>query len=135
MTTAVSPTLKQEILDLEKQYWDAMKTRDAATLKRLTADEFTMVMLEGVSTQSRDEFIQMMTSGDMTFTSYRLDHDAGIVRELSPDVVFAAYKAHSEYEQGGKPQTSDAYFSTTWVKRGGGWQAITGSESQIKPSS
>jgi hypothetical protein len=126
MSAPATASLKKEILGLEKQYWNAMKEGDADTLRRLTADDFTMVMEEGISTAPKAEFVEMLMGGDMQLKSFRLDETGAIARELSPGVVVLAYSADTEFEREGTPESRHDYFSTTWVKDGGGWQAAAG---------
>ena len=59
MTTATN--LKREIFDLEKQYWEASKTGNPKALGRLTNDQFTFVMGEGIMQFDRPSFVDMMT--------------------------------------------------------------------------
>ena len=53
--TTMTPTLPrqsisdQELLALERQYWDALKDRDVRTAGRLTAEDSTIVGASGVS--------------------------------------------------------------------------------------
>ena len=129
--TATTTTKQQEILDLETHYWDAIKTRDARALGRLTADEFTFVMGEGVSKFSRDEFVDMMTNSDFRLKSYKFDDGSVSFRELSPGSAFIAYKVHEAFERGGKPDTVDSYVSSNWVKSGTGWQCAAVTEARI----
>jgi hypothetical protein len=124
--------LKREILDLEKAYWEAMKAADADTLHRLTADEFTMTMGEGISSEPNDSFVEMMTSGDMHLKSYRLDDANAVFRELGTNVALLAYKGHSTFERNGETEEADYNYSTTWVKKGKSWQAAAGSAVRVE---
>ena len=71
MTTATN--LKREIFDLEKQYWEASKTGNPKALGRLTNDNFTFVMGEGIMQFDRPSFVDMMTKEGMKITGYSLD--------------------------------------------------------------
>lgn len=133
MATQAPAVLKREILDLEKAYWEAMKARDADTLRRLTADEYTMVMGESITTEHKDEFVDTMTNGDMKLKSYRLDDGDAIFREIGKDVALVAYKGHSEFERAGRTEDADYNYSTTWVRHGKNWQAAASSAVRVEP--
>jgi hypothetical protein len=136
MSTTATTTLKRELLDLEKAYWEALKSEDAATLARLTADEFTMAMGEGISSTGRDDFVEMMTRGDMRLKSYRLDDGNATFRELGPGVALLAYKGSSEFQREGqdRPEKADYFYSTTWIRSGNTWRAAAGSASRAEPA-
>jgi ketosteroid isomerase-like protein len=122
---------KNEVLELEKKYWEASKGPDKNTLEKLTADQFTMVMKDGINTMSRKEFLDM--GADIKLKSYRLDDNSATFRELAPGVVAIAYKAHADFEQAGKPLPTDAYYTSVWQKQAGGWQCALSSETRIEP--
>jgi hypothetical protein len=136
VSTTTTTTLKREILDLEKAYWEALKAEDASTLGKLTADEFTMTMGEGISSMGRDDFVEMMTGGDMRLKSYTLDDSNATFRELGPGVALLAYKGSSEFQREGQdsPEKADYFYSTTWVRSGSNWRAAAGSASRGEPT-
>jgi hypothetical protein len=120
MTTATN--LKREIFDLETQYWEASKRGDAKALERLTADNFTFVMGEGIMGFKRPEFVEMMTKEGMKITGYSLDESTARLHEITPEVALLTYKSHIEYEENGKANQGDSYTSSIWARRGGTWQ-------------
>jgi hypothetical protein len=134
MSAPAKTSLKQELLDIQKQYWDAMKTADTKTLSRLTADRFTMVMEEGITDADKSEFVEMMTAGDMKLKSYKLDESNATARELSPGVALLAYRAHSDFERQGKLDNMENFFSTIFVKKGNGWVGAAGSAARAAPA-
>ena len=69
MTTVTN--LKREIFDLEKQYWEASKTGNPKALGRLTNDNFTFVMGEGIMQFDRPGFVDMMTKEGMKIRTTR----------------------------------------------------------------
>jgi ketosteroid isomerase-like protein len=113
---------EQEVLTLEKRYWDAMQKRDIPTMESLTADPCLVVGAQGASQIRRSQFSQMMQSDDYRVRSYKFDEANASVRQLSPDVAVIAYKIHEEFERAGKPGAQDAYDSSVWIRQGGKWQ-------------
>src|SRR5687767_12016418 len=57
---ATATRIDQEILEHEKQYWEASKNPAGKELENLTADNFTFVMSEGITNFTRREFVDMM---------------------------------------------------------------------------
>jgi len=129
MTTATN--LKREIFDLEKQYWEASKQADAKNLGKLTADNFTFVMGEGIMQYDRNSFVDMMTKEGMKITSFSLDEGTAKVHELSPDVALLTYKSHIEYDEGGKHNQGDSYTTSIWQRRGSTWQCAAVTDTPV----
>jgi hypothetical protein len=119
----------QEVLDYERRFWEATKAGDGSALGKLTADQFTFVMGEGVNNFPRDEFVKMMTAGDYRLKSFTLDEKDATVRELAPGVAAVAYHARSSHDLGGKPGSTDGYWCSIWVKDGRDWKCSVVTES------
>ena len=129
MTTATN--LKREIFDLEKQYWEASKQADAKNLGKLTADNFTFVMGEGIMQFDRNSFVDMMAKEGMKITGFSLDESTAKVHELSPDVALLTYKSHIEYDEGGKHNQGDSYTTSIWQRRGSTWQCAAVTDTPV----
>jgi hypothetical protein len=132
MASAGTTTVQAEIKDLERQYWEASKKPDHAAIERLTADTFTFVMEDGITNFSRQEFVDMLRSGDYKLKSFSISDDNLTVREISPGVALCAYRATSDYEYQGKPARRDAYYAATWLRKGGSWELTAESETVRK---
>ena len=124
-------TLDQEVITLEKQYWDVMAKRDKTGLRALTGDQFIMTMSEGITLCSRDEFIDMMMSDGFRMKSYKIDDGTVTVATPADDIAIVAYRAQMDYEREGKPGKSDSYFSSTWIRDGRAWRCVAGCESKV----
>ena len=127
MTTA---THTRELFDLEKQYWEASKNADAQALERLTADDFTFVMSEGIMGFSRQQFADMMAKEGGKITGYKLDESSLKMHEITPDVTLVSYQSHIEYNDGGK-QKGDSYTTSIWARRGGSWRCAAVTDTPI----
>jgi len=129
MTTATS--LDRELLEVEKAYWDAIQKKDRAAIQRLTGDTFIITMGEGITPMTSDEFTEMMLSGETKIRSYKLDEQGARVSRPVDDVAIIAYRARMDYERQGKPNSLDAFYTTTWVRQGERWRAVASSESPV----
>lgn len=119
--------LASELLDLEKQFWQAMKDNDVDTVKRLTDDECILTGAQGVSRISRQELAEMMKNAPYTLHAFELKDEQ--VSQLQDDVAIVAYTVHEELTVDGKPVKLDAADSSTWVRRDGGWRCVLHTES------
>lgn len=124
-------TVEQELLALEKQYWQAIKDKDAEAAMRLTDDPCFVTGAQGIGRIDRQALGNMMKTAPYTLRDFTVDDDAQ-VRLLRDDVAILAYSVHEELTVDGKSVTLDAADSSTWVRRDGRWvcalhtEAITG---------
>jgi hypothetical protein len=126
-TTSVT----KELLNLENQYWQAIKDKDVDAAMRLTDETCIVAGAQGVASIDRESFAGMLDSAQYTLEEFKVGDDAQ-VRMLSDDVAIVAYKVHEELTVDGQPVTVDASDASTWVRRDGQWvcalhtEALTG---------
>jgi len=111
--------MENKLLDLEKQYWQAVKEKDGDAVRRLTDDECIVTGAQGVGRIDKEKVASMIVNAPYTLNRFSLD-DAE-VRMLRDDVAVVAYKIHEELTVDGKPVKLDAADTSTWVRRGGDW--------------
>jgi uncharacterized protein (TIGR02246 family) len=112
--------LEQELLDLEKQYWQAIKNKDVEAAMRLTDDPCFVTGAQGIGRIDRKRLAAMMQAAPYTLHDFTMQDDAQ-VRLLGDDVAILAYNVHEELTVDGKSVTLDAADSSTWVRRDGRW--------------
>lgn len=108
-----------EIIKLERQFWNAIKDKDAEAAGRLTDDTCLITGPQGVSRLDRDQVAKMLESADFDLHDFTLSDTK--VQRLGDDVAVVAYKVHEELTVDGKPVTVDAADASTWVQRDGRW--------------
>src|ERR1051325_9757414 len=109
MTPTLSPTISdQELLALERRYWDAIRSRDARTVNRLTDQQSTVAGPSGVSGWNAEDVAKAFESPQYTITDYRIDPESVRVNHIRDDVVSIAYGVHEDMEVDGKPIKLDA---------------------------
>ena len=113
-------TVEQELLQLEKQYWQAMKDKDVDTAMRLTDDPCFVTGAQGIGRIDKQSLSKMMATASYTLHDFSVDDDVQ-VRLLSKDVAVLAYKVNEQLTVEGKPVSLDAADSSTWVRRDGRW--------------
>jgi len=111
---------EKELVELERQYWQALKDNDVAVVARLTDDPCIVTGAQGVGKLDHRSLVQMMEKSTYTLDAFELDPDVK-VRLLADDVAIVAYKVHEELTVDGKPLKLDAADSSTWVRRDGRW--------------
>jgi hypothetical protein len=123
-------SVEQELVQLEKDFWQALKDQDVEAAVRLTDDQCIVTGAQGVASIDREAFRGMLTDPSWTIEDYEISDVQA--RMLSDDVAIVAYKVKEELTVEGKPVTFEAADASTWVRRKGRWvcalhtEAITG---------
>jgi hypothetical protein len=117
----------EEILNLERKYWGAVKDRDVETAMALTDFPCLIAGAQGIRSVDEATFEKMMKS--QAFTIEKLDVGTRVeVRRLTDDVAIIAYELHEELVVEGKRKVLDAADSSTWIRRDGQWRCALHSE-------
>ena len=116
-----------DLLDLERQYWTAIKKKDAQAIARLTDDECIVTGAQGVGSFDRQTVASMIAGATWTLEDFELkDAKARLVRD---DVAVVAYSVHEKLTVDGKPLDLNAADASVWVRRNGAWQCALHTES------
>jgi ketosteroid isomerase-like protein len=118
--------IEAQLLDHERQYWQAIKDRDVQAAMRLTDDPCIVAGAQGVARITREAFAGMLKAGGWTLHEFTLSEVQ--VRVLSEDVAIVAYKVKELLTVDGKPLTLEAADSSTWVRREGQWMCALHTE-------
>jgi len=121
-------TTEKQVIELERQYWQAIKDKDIDAAMSMTDDPCIVTGAQGVAEIDHKTFENMMRTAPWTLDAFELGDDMQ-VRMLGEDVAVVAYKVHEELTVEGKPVTLDAADSSTWVRRGGHWLCVAHTES------
>jgi ketosteroid isomerase-like protein len=117
---------EQQLVDLEKKYWNAMITKDVDTAVRMSDDPCYVTGAQGVSAINAEQYRKLMTDGTWTLHEYSMDKIQA--RLISPDVAIVAYTVTESLTVEGKPLTLKANDSSTWVRRNGEWKCALHTE-------
>lgn len=126
MTTAPS---KDEVIALEKSYWDAMKRKDGARTAQLSGKTALVTGARGVSSIAKDKMGKMTESGTWTLESY--DFENVEVTVPTPDIAIIAYTVRQKVTMDGKSQDMEAADSSTWIRGSAGWECHAHSETML----
>jgi hypothetical protein len=130
MTPTMTRTISdQELLALERSYWEALTDRDARTVGRLTAEGSTIAGASGVSGVDPQSISKTVESAPYTIKDYRIDPQTIRSNRLCDDAVAISYGVHDDLEVDGKPVKLDAFDSSVWKKAENGWTCVLHTES------
>ena len=124
MTTT---TIEQELVELENQYWRAIRDRDASAAMRLSDDPCIVTGAQGVGSIDHKTLGGMLQSTMWTLHEFEI-RDVH-VSQLTDDVAVIAYKVRERLTVDGKPLTLEASDASTWVRRNGQWVCALHTES------
>jgi hypothetical protein len=121
---------EEEMLNLEKLYWSAIKEKDAVVARQLSLDPCIITGAQGVAELDHDALSKMMENAPWSLEDFELsDVQVRLVRD---DVAIVAYKVKESLKVDGKPVTLEAADASTWIRSDGHWvcalhtEAITG---------
>lgn len=129
MPDHATPT-KDEIVALEKSYWDAMKKKDGRRTAQLSGKTSLVTGAQGVMTIPKDKMGKMTEDGGWTLQSYAFDDIE--VSTPAPDIAIIAYTVRQKVRMDGKSQDLRAADSSTWVRGADGWECHAHSEAFLK---
>lgn len=123
--TRTKPT-KDDILALEKSYWDAMKAKDGKRTAQLSGKDSIVSGYRGVMRIPKAKMGEMTETGDWSLDSYEFEDVE--FSAPTPDVAIIAYKVRQSGLADGKKYAHEAVDSSTWVRGADGWECHAHSE-------
>jgi ketosteroid isomerase-like protein len=130
MTTT---TIEKELVELETQYWQAIKDKDLDAAMQLTDDTCIVTGAQGAASIDRKAFAGMLNSPGWTLNEFEFVGDV-VTRAVTDDVAIVAYRVREELTVEGKPLTLEAADASTWVRRDGRWLCALHTESILGDS-
>jgi ketosteroid isomerase-like protein len=119
-------TTENQLIELEKKYWDAMIAKDVDTAVRMSDDPCFVTGASGVGSIDSAKYRQLMTEGTWKLHEYTMDKIQA--RMISPDVAVVVYTVTEKLTVDGKPLTLTANDSSTWVRKNGEWKCALHTE-------
>jgi hypothetical protein len=128
MPASTAPNV-QELVDVERRFWNAMKEKDAATASELTDERCVVVGAQGVSAIDAKTMGKLTTEGKWTLEQYSFDEQARHIQFLTPDIAIVAYPVHERVSVDGQSLSITANDSSVWIRRDGQWRCALHTES------
>ena len=113
-------TVENQLLELERQYWQALKDKDNVTALRLSDDPCIVAGASGIASLDRGALAGMLKQGGYLLRDFEIDPDVK-VKMIGEDVAVIAYKVREDLTVDGKPVKLEAADASTWVRRDGRW--------------
>jgi len=126
MTT---PAKQQELLEVERRFWNAIQRKDAQGTARMTDDGCIVVGAQGLSAIDQKTMAKLTAEGKWEMQQYSFDEQNAQVRFLSDDVAIVAYKVNERVAIDGQTLPIEANDSSVWVRRDGEWRCALHTES------
>ena len=128
MSDASNPSAN-DIIALERSYWDAMKAKDGGRTAELSGKTSLVTGARGVMSITKSKMGDMTESGDWVLQSYAFD-DVQVLTP-APNVAIIAYTVRQTVKMNGKSKDVHAADSSTWIRGGEGWECHAHSETLL----
>ena len=120
---------KNEILALEKERNQAIVSGDAATLERLTSEDYTFITLRG-ELRTKKEIVQGFKSGSFHYDSRDIS-DLNV--RVYGDTAVVTGRSTQKGKENGKDYSGAYWFTRVYVKQNGRWQTVALQTTLIQP--
>ena len=129
MAAHKTPT-RDELIALEKSYWDAIKAKDGKATAALSGETSLVTGARGVSSIPQSKMAAMTEAESWELESYAFEDVE--VSTPTPDVAIVAYTVRQKVKMDGKRQEMRAADSSTWIRGADGWQCHAHSETFLQ---
>jgi len=120
---------EQEIIDLETEFWNAIRDGDAAAASSVVHEPCLVTGAQGHGAIDRKMFAKMMEAPSWTLHEFSFEKPNVIFP--SDDVAVIAYTVTEKLTVDGTPLTLQAADASTWVRRDGHWLCALHTESVL----
>lgn len=112
-----SVALQEELVQLERQSWEAWKKQDGKFFEAFLSEDHAEVGFGGLT--NKGQVVAGIASGVCEVANYTLDHFA--LKMLRDDVALLTYYESQETSCQGKAVPSPCWVSSLYMKRGKRW--------------
>jgi len=119
--------LKEELVKLEKQSWEAWKNHDGKFFQHFLSDDHVEVGFNGVTNKAA--VVAGVSSGVCQVQTYSLDHFD--LKQLDKDTALLTYRESQETSCNGKAVPSPCWVGSLYMNRDGRWVNVSYQQSQI----
>jgi hypothetical protein len=121
-------TIESELVDLETQYWQALKDKDVEAAIALTDDPCIVAGAQGVAAIDHPTYHDMMKTATWDIVDFEIRDDVQ-VQALDEHTAIVAYTVHEELTVDGEAVAFDAADTSLWLRRDGRWRCTLHTES------
>jgi ketosteroid isomerase-like protein len=120
---------KTSVATLDTQYQAAVEKNDVATMDRILADDFILVVGSGKS-YTKADLLKEARSGNV---AYEHQSDTEQTVRVWGDTAVVTAKLWEKGKEDGKPFDKTLWFSDTYVRTSKGWRYVFGQASLALP--
>ena len=124
---AQTSSAEQALLQLERDWEQAIKKNDLPALERILAPEFVTIDTEG-RLRTREQYMARRRSGQVTYTAYTQD-DYNV--RVIGDMAIVTGRSTIKGTLDGKTRDGQERWTDTFVRRAGSWQAVASHSSRV----
>lgn len=129
-------SIEAELIKIERDWADAMKNKDAATVRRILADNIVLTYPDG-TTGTKDVEVQMAETGAFTADSWDMVDTKVTVLDADAAVITGrTVVKNGKLKDAGTQKTIDISgeyrFMDVYAKRNGTWQAVASQVTKIQ---
>ena len=106
---------EQELIDVERRFWNAMQEKDAAAASKLTDDRCVIVGAQGVSAIDSKTMAKLTSEGQWELKQYAFNEEARQIRFLTDDIAIVAYPVTERVVVDGETLPVEANDSSVWA--------------------
>ena len=115
------PMLRDQLMALEKDSWEAMKTRNRAVIRRLLPDDCLQIYADGTR-YTKSEFLDYIAN--YRLDDYEIEPTYGM-RMISPDAALLIYRVTSRGRaRFDRMNTGKVLATSVYVRRDGKWGSV-----------
>lgn len=123
----------EEILKLERKFWDTMANGQNQESSQLLADQAAMVSGMGALIFSPSEYESMSSESPYSIKEWKMTNEK--VFFPTPDVAVVTYLVKQSIEHDGNTQTTDNSESSVWIKSDSSWKCVLHTETPLQANS
>ena len=120
---------EQELLGVEKRFWEAIQAKDSRGTAQLTDDRCIVVGAQGIASIDRPTMGKLTEEGSWEVERFTLDEQNAQVLFVGKDVALVAYTVQERVVVDGETLPIEANDSSVWVRRDGEWRCAMHTES------
>ena len=125
------PTTHQEVIDLEKKFWQSMVDEDTDTALSMLDEPALMVSSHGAMQFDHEQYRQMAEKGSMVVKSFELS-DMQVVFPTDSTAVMTYRVKQALSERGDSKQVEQEMAdSSVWTKKDGQWLCVMHTETPV----
>jgi hypothetical protein len=126
-SASMNSSEKEALIALEKQAWEAWKTKDGKFFQGLLSEESIGVGDSGVAKKAT--IVKDIAGSDCEVRSYSLDNYEVVM--LDPNTAILTFKADQDATCKGKVVPARVWASSVYIKRGGKWLSAFHQETPV----